>query len=104
MSEAGSSGAGVTAGVGAGGGVTGADAGRPPRAEPAELVGAATGSDTACALEAIRDLRPLIDKWERDQVNRARDAGWTWVQIANRLGRHRQAVHREYALHKPKES
>ena len=71
----------------------------PGPVDPVELVREATGSEAVRALEAIRELRPLIDKWERDQVHRARDAGWNWAEIAKRLGRHRQAVHREYASH-----
>lgn len=66
-------------------------------ADPTELVGAAMGADAGQGLDAIRQLRPLLDVWERDQVLRARDAGWNWAEIAKRLGRHRQAVHREYA-------
>ena len=65
--------------------------------DPIELVRAATGSEAGAALEAIRQLRPLLDTWEREQVERARQAGWNWAEIAKRLGRHRQAVHREYA-------
>ena len=71
--------------------------------DPVELVRDATGPEAGRALEAIRELRPLIDEWERDQVHRARDAGWNWAEIAKRLGRHRQAVHREYANRRPKD-
>jgi transcriptional regulator with GAF, ATPase, and Fis domain len=66
-------------------------------ADPLQLVRQATGSEAGTALEAIRQLRPLLDEWERQQVERARSAGWNWAEIAKRLGRHRQAVHREYA-------
>jgi transcriptional regulator with GAF, ATPase, and Fis domain len=65
--------------------------------DPVELVGAAMAADAGRGLDAIRQLRPLLDAWERDQVQRARDEGWNWAEIAKRLGRHRQAVHREYA-------
>ena len=65
--------------------------------DPLQLVRQATGSDAGTALEAIRQLRPLLDEWERQQVERARAQGWNWAEIAKRLGRHRQAVHREYA-------
>ncbi|HET6810338.1 MAG TPA: helix-turn-helix domain-containing protein [Acidimicrobiales bacterium] len=70
--------------------------------DPLALVRQATGSDAGTGLEAIRQLRPLLDEWERQQVERARAAGWNWAEIAKRLGRHRQAVHREYATRRPK--
>lgn len=66
-----------------------------------ELVRLAAGDDPGQALEAIRELRPLIDGWERQQVEKARAAGWNWAHIARLLGRHRQAVHREYAPKRP---
>ena len=71
-------------------------------AEPTDLVRAATGEEPGAALDAIKVLRPLIDTWERRQVDRARSIGWNWADIARRLGRHRQAVHREYGPRKPK--
>ena len=71
--------------------------------DPAALVPAVMGSDVRVALDAIRHLRPLLDEWERTQVLRARDAGWNWADIAKELGRHRQAVHREYGPRKPKD-
>ena len=70
--------------------------------DPLQLVRQATGSDAGTALEAIRQLRPLLDEWEAQQVERARGQGWNWAEIAKRLGRHRQAVHREYATRRPR--
>jgi len=70
--------------------------------DPLQLVRQATGSEAGTGLEAIRQLRPLLDEWERQQVERARGAGWNWAEIAKRLGRHRQAVHREYAARRPR--
>ena len=71
-------------------------------ADPVQLVRQATGPEAGTGLEAIRQLRPLLDQWERLQVDRARQEGWNWAEIAKRLGRHRQAVHREYATRRPK--
>jgi len=65
--------------------------------EPLELVRAALDSDPGAGLEAVARLRPMVDAWEDRQVEQARDQGWNWAEIAKRLGRHRQAVHREYA-------
>ena len=72
--------------------------------DAAELVPAAMGADVRVALDAIRRLRPLLDEWERAQVHRARDAGWNWADIAKELGRHRQAVHREYGPRRSKDN
>ncbi|HZT65614.1 MAG TPA: hypothetical protein VFA11_07475 [Acidimicrobiales bacterium] len=65
--------------------------------DPAGLVRAAAGDGPDRGLEAVKHLRKLVDDWEEEQVRRARLAGWSWADIAARLGRHRQAVHREYA-------
>ena len=65
--------------------------------EPVELVRAALDSDPGAGLEAVARLRHMIDAWEDRQVEQARGMGWNWAEIAKRLGRHRQAVHREYA-------
>jgi ActR/RegA family two-component response regulator len=74
-------------------------AGRSPDqlTEALELVQAALAEDPAAGLEAVARLRPLLDTWEDLQVEQARSGGWNWAEIAKRLGRHRQAVHREYA-------
>lgn len=65
--------------------------------EALELLRGALGDDPTPGLEAVARLRPLLDAWEEEQVYRARDEGWNWAEIAKQLGRHRQAVHREYA-------
>ena len=65
--------------------------------EALEMVRAALGDDPAAGLAAVAALRPLMDGWEDRQVELARAEGWNWAEIAKRLGRHRQAVHREYA-------
>lgn len=84
---------------GGSGPVEGVGAGHPPGgfADAEGLVRAAMGGDPALGLEAVARLRPLVDALEDFQVARARDAGWNWAEIAKKLGRHRQAVHREYA-------
>ena len=74
-----------------------ADRAREPMEEALELVRAALGDDPEAGLAAVAKLRPLMDAWEDHQVEQARTVGWNWAEIAKRLGRHRQAVHREYA-------
>ena len=65
--------------------------------DPAELVAQAASGPPERGLAAVAELRKLVDRWEADQVRRARDGGWSWADIAKALQRHRQAVHREYA-------
>jgi len=65
--------------------------------DPMTLVQQAVASDPELGLGAVRVLRGLVDRWEETQVRNARQRGWNWAEIAKVLGRHRQAVHREYA-------
>ncbi len=41
-------------------------------------------------------LRALAERLEILQVDNARRAGWSWQQIAERLGVTKQAVHRKH--------
>ncbi len=47
-------------------------------------------------LRAVARLRSLAEQLEADQVVAARSAGWTWQDIASRLGVTKQTVHRKY--------
>jgi transcriptional regulator with XRE-family HTH domain len=47
----------------------------------------------------VAALRSLVDVLEALQVGQARTAGWTWKQIAERLGVSKQAVHQKYRGH-----
>lgn len=61
-------------------------------------VAAATGSrDPEVALAAVAALRGLVEVLEALNVERARALGWSWPQIAARLGVTKQAVHKKYA-------
>ncbi len=62
----------------------------------AKLADQAGSQDPAIGLRAVRALRDLADRLEALQVARARDQGWSWQQIAERLGVSRQAVHKKY--------
>jgi hypothetical protein len=48
-------------------------------------------------LAAVAALRGLVEVLEALQVENARAKGWSWQQIAARLGVTKQAVHHKYA-------
>jgi hypothetical protein len=61
-------------------------------------VAAATGSqDPDVGLAAVAALRGLLEVLEALQVDNARAKGWSWQQIAAKLGVTKQAVHKKYA-------
>jgi len=57
---------------------------------------AAAAEHPAEGLRAVRALRELADRLEALQVERARDLGWSWQEIADALGVTRQAAHKKY--------
>jgi hypothetical protein len=57
---------------------------------------AASGSDPDTGLRAVAALRALAERLEILQVDNARRAGWSWQQIAERLGVTKQTVHRKH--------
>jgi DNA-directed RNA polymerase specialized sigma24 family protein len=63
----------------------------------AELVQAAESADVRVGLRAAVALRRLAERLEELQVERARQQGWSWQQIADVLEVTRQAVHKRYA-------
>ena len=65
--------------------------------EATKLAGAASSQDPAVGLRAVSALRALLESLERLQVENARQAGWSWEQIATALGVSRQAVHKKHA-------
>lgn len=48
-------------------------------------------------LRAVCALRTLLENLESLQVDNARQAGWSWEQIAGVLGVSKQAVHKKHA-------
>jgi predicted DNA-binding protein (UPF0251 family) len=48
------------------------------------------------ALRAVARLRRLVEQIEVEQVRRARQLGWSWQDIASRLGVTKQTLHRKY--------
>lgn len=61
-----------------------------------QLAEQASSRDPEIGLRAVRALRELADRLEALQVQNAREAGWSWQEIANRLDVTRQAVHKKY--------
>lgn len=60
-------------------------------------------ADPSVGLQAVAQLRVLIDTIERLQVDRARDRGWTWPEIAAALGVTKQSVHEKHAKRRHRE-
>jgi IS30 family transposase len=56
----------------------------------------AAGTDPDAGLRAVAALRSLTERLEILQVDSARKAGWSWQQIAERLGVTKQTVHRKH--------
>ena len=61
-----------------------------------ELAEGAASSDPEIGLRAVLALRVLAEGLELLQVDNARRLGWSWQDIAERLGVTRQTVHRKY--------
>jgi DNA-binding NarL/FixJ family response regulator len=64
--------------------------------ETLELAEGAASNDPEVGLRAVAALRVLTERLEMLQVSNARALGWSWQQIAARLGVTRQTVHRKY--------
>jgi CRP-like cAMP-binding protein len=56
----------------------------------------AASHDPDIGLRAIAALRALTERLEILQVQSARELGWSWQDIAQRLGVTKQTVHRKY--------
>ena len=57
---------------------------------------AVRGADLDTGLRAVARLRRLAEQLEAERVAEARRAGWSWQDIAARLGVTKQTVHRKY--------
>jgi len=62
------------------------------------LVEAATDPDPEVGFAAVVALRGLVEVLEALQVDNARARGWSWRDIARRLGVTKQAVHYKHAV------
>ena len=56
----------------------------------------AASTDPEAGLRAVAALRTLTERLEILQVDNARELGWSWQQIAARLGVTKQTVHRKH--------
>jgi hypothetical protein len=65
--------------------------------EARRMVEAATGSDPDTGLAAVVALRRLVEVLEALQVDNARAQGWSWRDIADRVGLTKQAMHHKHA-------
>lgn len=61
-----------------------------------EIAEGAASSDPDVGLRAVAALRALTERLEILQVENARKLGWSWQEIAERLGVTKQTVHRKY--------
>jgi DNA-directed RNA polymerase specialized sigma24 family protein len=61
-----------------------------------EIAEGAASNDPNVGLRAVAALRALTERLELLQVDSARVAGWSWQEIADRLGVTKQTVHRKY--------
>jgi hypothetical protein len=68
--------------------------------EPTEVVAQTASEDPEVGLRAVASLRALLEAVEELQVRQARELGWSWQQIAARLGVSKQAVHQKYGKDK----
>jgi len=66
--------------------------------ESRRLMDAATSDEPEVGLTAVVALRQLVEVLEELQVNHARQLGWSWRDIARRLGVTKQAVHYKHGL------
>jgi CRP-like cAMP-binding protein len=64
--------------------------------ETLEIAEGAASRDPDVGLRAVAALRALTERLELLQVENARQLGWSWQDIASRLGVTKQTVHRKY--------
>jgi DNA-directed RNA polymerase specialized sigma24 family protein len=61
-----------------------------------DIAEGAASNDPDIGLRAVAALRALAERLEILQVQNARERGWSWQDIAERLGVTKQTVHRKY--------
>ena len=67
------------------------------RVEPVhDIAEGAASNDPDIGLRAVAALRTLTERLEILQVDNARELGWSWQEIALRLGVTKQTVHRKH--------
>jgi DNA-directed RNA polymerase specialized sigma24 family protein len=61
-----------------------------------EIAQGAASHNPDVGLRAVAALRVLTERLEALQIDTARELGWSWQEIADRLGVSKQTVHRKY--------
>ena len=61
-----------------------------------QIAEGAASNDPDVGLRAVAALRRLTEQMEILQVDNARAQGWSWREIADRLGVTKQTVHRKH--------
>ncbi|MFG1809734.1 helix-turn-helix domain-containing protein [Streptomyces sp. NPDC049040] len=61
-----------------------------------DITEGAASNDPDVGLRAVAALRELTERLEVLQIENARKLGWSWQDIAERLGVTKQTVHRKY--------
>jgi hypothetical protein len=61
-----------------------------------DIAQSAASTDPEVGLRAVASLRALAERLEIVQVENARKLGWSWQDIAGRLGVTKQTVHRKH--------
>jgi hypothetical protein len=64
--------------------------------QPSDVAERASSTDPAVGLRAVAALRALLERLEELQVRNAREAGWSWQDIATALGVTKQAAHEKH--------
>ena len=67
-----------------------------PMESTLEIAEGAASADPDVGLRAVAALRALTERLEILQVDNARALGWSWQDIAGRLGVAKQTVHRKH--------
>jgi hypothetical protein len=62
----------------------------------ATVAAASASQDPEIGLRAVAALRGLLEVLEALQVDSARAQGWSWQDIASRLGVSKQAAHQKH--------
>lgn len=66
------------------------------RSSDSALLALTRAQDPGVGLSSISRLRRILDEAEMEQMERAKEQGWSWQDIGAALGITRQAAHHRY--------